>query len=317
MTAGNNGAGTPENDDPFAYLYRSEGGENGAQGAAGDGAAVRQPGVPRTSYNQVRAVGQRQYGTQTAQPSYGRQQPAPGGQNPHYAAPETLPGGDRGGRGPQPEGGGQGGGRGRNGLLIGAIAVVVVVCVGIGVAMLNNNDSDSGDDAGGQQPTATAGASQGGQAKPSKGAGAMANLPSVDAGSMRLEGNAATASDVPGATSANHTYVGGISQPGDGATWTFDVPKAGTYTMFVDYGVPGQDADATLTVDGQARDTSLNMGNFAGAKQGDWEHGWTNTYAYMHLNKGTNQVRISCEDGNKCGFNLSKVWLKAGQYKKK
>ena len=25
MTAGNNGADTPENDDPFAYLYRSEG----------------------------------------------------------------------------------------------------------------------------------------------------------------------------------------------------------------------------------------------------------------------------------------------------
>ncbi|MEV4440203.1 carbohydrate-binding protein, partial [Streptomyces sp. NPDC049577] len=49
MTAGNSGtgtAGTPENDDPFAYLYRSEGGD-GTQG--GNQPAGHQPGVPRTS----------------------------------------------------------------------------------------------------------------------------------------------------------------------------------------------------------------------------------------------------------------------------
>ncbi|MBI0385487.1 carbohydrate-binding protein, partial [Streptomyces albiflaviniger] len=43
MTAGNNGSGTPENDDPFAYLYRSEGDQGNEGGQSG------QPGAaPRT-----------------------------------------------------------------------------------------------------------------------------------------------------------------------------------------------------------------------------------------------------------------------------
>ena len=55
MTAENNGTGpAPGGDeDPFAYLYRQEG---------STGATAQQPGVPRRSYNQVRAVGERQYG---------------------------------------------------------------------------------------------------------------------------------------------------------------------------------------------------------------------------------------------------------------
>lgn len=147
MTAGNNGADTPENDDPFAYLYRSEGGEGGAPGPSGDGPAARQPGVPRTSYNQVRAVGQRQYGQQAPQQvTYGQQ-------NAHYAAPETLPGGDRTRSAPAPGNGGQEPRRGRNGLLIGAVAVVAVVCIGIGVAMLTNGKNAKDDTAGKPGPT--------------------------------------------------------------------------------------------------------------------------------------------------------------------
>ncbi|MCI0383666.1 carbohydrate-binding protein, partial [Streptomyces sp. CNQ085] len=91
MTAGNNGSGTPENDDPFAYLYRSEGGTGGDAGAA-----APQPGVPRTSYNHVRAVGERRYGGQQGQqqgpPPHQPQQP-PHQPSAHYAAPETVPGG--------------------------------------------------------------------------------------------------------------------------------------------------------------------------------------------------------------------------------
>ncbi|WP_369696753.1 hypothetical protein [Streptomyces sp. XD-27] len=129
MTAGNNGSDTPENDDPFAYLYRQEGEPSGQaqQGPAGAAAprtggygypgpgtgTPHQPGVPRTSYNHVRAVGERTYGQQVpsqhAQHGYGQQgapqgspqgygqpgynQPGYGQQNAHYAAPETLPGG--------------------------------------------------------------------------------------------------------------------------------------------------------------------------------------------------------------------------------
>ncbi|MGW7576713.1 carbohydrate-binding protein [Streptomyces sp. NPDC054765] len=306
MTAGNNGADTPENDDPFAYLYRSEGGEGGAPGPSGDGAPGRQPGVPRTSYNQVRAVGQRQYGQQAPQQvTYGQQ-------NAHYAAPETLPGGDRtrssaaqGHAGQEPR-------RGRNGLLIGTVAVVAVVCIGIGVAMLTNGKGSKGDTAG--KPGPTAGDTVAPSDKPTKKP-APGKLPEQDAGSLRLDGGASTAKDVPGARSDGGTYVAGMNTPGASATWSVDVPRSGDYTLFVGYGVPGKDADSSLTINGQPRSAKLSMKNFAGAKEGAWDKGWTRTFAWIQLNKGTNTIKISCEQGNQCDFNLDKVSLKAGQVK--
>ncbi|MFF8787361.1 carbohydrate-binding protein [Streptomyces sp. NPDC015125] len=307
MTAGNNGADTPENDDPFGYLYRSEGGEGGAPGPSGDGAAARQPGVPRTSYNQVRAVGQRQYGQQAPQQvTYGQQ-------NAHYAAPETLPGGDRTrSAAPGNGGGGQEPRRGRNGLLIGAVSVVAVVCIGIGVAMLTNNKGSQDDAAG--KPGPSAGDTVRPGDKPEKPA--PGKLPQEDAGSLRLDGGASTAKDVPGARSAGGTYVAGMNTPGASATWSVDVPRSGDYTLFVGYGVPGKDADSSLTINGQPRSTKLNMENFAGAKEGAWDKGWTRTFAWIQLNKGTNTIKISCEQGNNCDFNLDKVSLKAGQVKR-
>ncbi|WP_030610106.1 carbohydrate-binding protein [Streptomyces sclerotialus] len=314
MTAGSNGTDTPENDDPFGYLYRSEGGEAGAQGTSGAGAAVRQPGVPRRSYNQVRAVGERQYGQQQhGQQPYGQQgqQQAYGRQNAHYAAPETLPGGERArGAGHGAAGAGQAPRRNRNGLLIGAIAVVAVVCVGIGVAMVSNSGEDKDAQAGGTGAAASESAEP--SSKPSDKP-AEVELPKADAGSLRLDGSATTAKDIPGARSAGGLYVTGMNTQGAAATWKLDVPKDGQYTVFVGYGVPGKDADATLSINGKARDSALNMKNFAGAQEGDWEKGWTRTYAYVQLNKGTNTVKISCEQGNQCDFNLDQVWLKAGQ----
>ncbi|BDM72886.1 hypothetical protein HEK616_63730 [Streptomyces nigrescens] len=301
MTAGNNGADTPENDDPFAYLYRAEGGEGGAPGSAGAGGAARQPGVPRTSYNQVRAVGQRQYGQQAQQPvTYG--QP-----NATYAAPETLPGGDRTrpvpapGRGAEPEP------RRRNGLLIGAVAVVAVVCIGIGVAMLTNNGGDTKDaNAGKPGPTAgdTVKPSEPPNSKPKPG-----ELPKEDAGSLRLDGGATTAKDVPGARSAGGTYIGGMNTPGASATWSVDVDTAGKYKLWVGYGVPGKDANLTLNVNGTAIPRPVNMENFAHAPEGAWDKGWTKTWSYVQLNKGTNTVKLSCESGNQCDVNLDQVWL--------
>lgn len=307
MTAGSNGTDTPENDDPFGYLYRSEGGEAGAQGSAGDGAAVRQPGVPRRSYNQVRAVGERQYGGQ--QQAYG-QQPY-GQQNAHYAAPETLQGGDRP-RQAVPGGQGQGPRRNRNGLLIGAIAVVAVVCVGIGVAMISNGDDEKTPEAGDASPSSS-------NVKPSESASGSPeplDLPKADAGSLRLDGSATTDKTIPNARSSGGTYVTGMNSPGAAATWKLDVPKSGQYTVFVGYGVPGKDADATLSINGKARDSKLNMKNFAGAAEGEWDKGWTRTFAWINLNKGTNSIKISCEDGNKCDFNLDQIWLKEGQVTK-
>ncbi|MEV5595811.1 carbohydrate-binding protein [Streptomyces sp. NPDC052496] len=322
MTAGNNGAGTPEDDDPFAHLYRSEGGEGGTQGAAGGGSAARQPGVPRASYNQVRAVGERQYGQRQygqqqvpAQQPYGQQgQQSYGRQNAHYAAPETLPGGNGARQGPPP-GHGDGGAprRSHKGLLIGAVAVVAVVCIGIGVAMLTNQGNKKDEAGGGGDPTPTAGESvkpsDKPSSKPSKGP-----LPKEAAASLSLSPEASTDKSVPGAKAANGAYVS-LNKVGASATWTVDVPESGDYTLLIDYGVPGKDAKTTLGVNGGTPD-KINMSNFAHAAEGAWDKGWTTTYRWTKLNKGTNTVKISCEQGDQCEVNLDRVYLKAGHVKR-
>ncbi|GGU67390.1 hypothetical protein GCM10010211_35820 [Streptomyces albospinus] len=298
MTAGNNGADTPENDDPFGYLYRSEGGEGGA-GPSGDGGPARQPGVPRTSYNQVRAVGQRQYGGQQAQQqSYGQQ-------NAHYAAPETLPGGGERTR-QAPAYGNQEPRRGRNGLLIGAVAVVAVVCIGIGVAMLTNSGDSTNDTA--KKPGPTAGDSVEPSAQPSTKPSPGA-LPKDDAGALRLGGGATTAKDVKGARTASGSYVAGMNTPGASATWTLNADTAGQYKFWVGYGVPGKDANLTITVNGQALTRPISLNNFAHAPDGAWDKGWTKSWSLVQLNKGTNTIKLSCENGNQCNVNLDQVWL--------
>ncbi|KOU05717.1 carbohydrate-binding protein [Streptomyces sp. NRRL F-5755] len=319
MTAGNNGAGTPEDDDPFAHLYRSEGGEGGAQGAAG-GSAARRPGVPRASYNQVRAVGERQYGQRQygqqqvpAQQPYGQQGQQPyGQQNAHYAAPETLPGGNGTRQGPPP-GHGQDGPprRSHKGLLIGAIAVVAVVCIGIGVAMLTNQ-GDKKNEAGGGDPTPTAGESVKPSDKPSDKP-TKAPLPKEAAASLSLSPEATTDKSVPGAKAANGAYVS-LNKVGAAATWSVDVPDGGDYTLLVDYGVPGKDAKTSLSVNGGSPD-KINMSNFAHASEGAWDKGWTHTWRWIKLNKGTNTLKISCEQGDQCEVNLDRVQLKAGHVK--
>lgn len=98
MTPGNNGASTPEDDDPFGYLY-ADGQANGAQPPSGGGY-----GYPN-SVSRVRAVGERQFGQQQQTAQYGQPptvpQQGPYGQpNTHYAAPENFAGGG----GPRPAG---------------------------------------------------------------------------------------------------------------------------------------------------------------------------------------------------------------------
>ncbi|MFT2018323.1 carbohydrate-binding protein [Streptomyces sp. 796.1] len=353
MTAGNNGSGVPQDDDPFAYLYRQEGGEAGAdQGAQGTPRTggygypgPPQPGVPRTSYNHVRAVGERQYGQQQQHQQH-HQQAAPGGygygqqqspqqqqQHGHYTAPEALPtqtwnrvqGPPPGGVPPRqqaPGGPGHGapagrggGGRGPNskGLLIGAIAVVAVVIVAISVAMISNNTGGKKDDKAeptkDAQPTASETVEPSNTPKATKG---PAPLPTEDASAMKLEGGTTLASDVPGAKADGGKYVAGINKPGAAATWTVDVEESGQYRLYVGYGVPGEDQNLSLTVNSKRDPRAVSMKNFALAKKGDWEAGWTNTWAIVNLNKGTNTVRLSCESGNKCDVNLDRVWLTKG-----
>ncbi|MFF5959562.1 carbohydrate-binding protein [Streptomyces luteogriseus] len=316
MTPGNNGASTPEDDDPFGYLY-ADGQANGAQPPSGGGY-----GYPN-SVNRVRAVGTRQYGQQpqNAQTApYGQvpQQGSYSQPNAHYAAPETLPGGATTAQQQVPGGGGGGrGGRGPNhkGLLIGAIAVVAAVVIGIGVAMLGGDkDKDKASDEVGTDPT------QSQESKPSpsksKAGESAAELPTIDAKALRLGGAATLAQGVEGAQSDGGIYVGNLNQVGSSVTWTVNgVPKDGAYTVFARYSTADEDQEMTLTVNGKPFGSKLNMGNFAHAKDGDFAKGWTKTYAWPTLNKGTNTITVSCADGDKCNVLLDQLWLKAGQVK--
>jgi hypothetical protein len=76
--------------------------------------------------------------------------------------------------------------------------------------------------------------------------------------------------------------------------------------------VPGKDAELTLTVNGD--DRSVSMKNFAKAKKNDWLAGWTRTFQWINLDAGANEIKLSCESGNKdCQTAISKVELKKGQ----
>ncbi|WDV52598.1 CBM35 domain-containing protein [Streptomyces coeruleorubidus] len=313
MTPGNNGASTPEDDDPFGYLY-ADGQANGAQPPSGG------YGYPN-SVNRVRAVGTRQYGQQPQTAAYGQAPQQQGGYsqpNAHYAAPETLPGGAPTTQQQLPGGGNGRGGRGPNtkGLLIGAIAVVAAVVIGIGVAMLGGDkDQDTPDNQAGTAPT------QSQNAKPSpsasgSGAASEEDLPAADAKTLRLSPGMTTATDVKGAKADGGVYVTGFNQVGASVTWTVNgIPKAGKYSLFVGYSVPGKDQNATLTVNGTPSNRPVELKNWAGGPEGDFAKGWTKTYNYMQLNKGTNTIKVSCEQGNQCDALLDQMWLVKGWVK--
>ncbi|RST12168.1 carbohydrate-binding protein [Streptomyces sp. WAC05374] len=307
MAAGNNGngAGTPEDDDPFGYLY-ADGQAAGAQAPQGGGygypGPAAQPGVPRRSYNQVRAVGERQYG-QVPQQQYA--QPSP-----QYAAPETYPGADRARPAPPaqpPRGGGRGGGPNTKGLLIGALAVVAVVVTGITVAVLTNTGSDDKKtNAGGQSPAPTA-VKESPTPKPSDSADQPVELPKQDAATLQLGAPAMLAKDVKGAEGTDGAYVTGFNAVGASVTWKADVPEKGDYKLYVRYAIPAKDANATLTVNGKANSNPLGLKNFIHSTDPNLEKNWQTTWAPVTLQKGENELKISCEQGNQCDALLD--WL--------
>ncbi|MGX1270768.1 carbohydrate-binding protein [Streptomyces phaeoluteigriseus] len=311
MTPGNNGASTPEDDDPFGYLY-ADGQANGAQPPSGGGY-----GYP--SVNRVRPVGERQYGQQqTAQ--YGQQvvppqQGAYGQPNGSHTGPESFSGGGGVTTGNRQQGLGGGRGRGPNtkGLLIGAVAVVAAVVIGIAVVMANG---DSGDDdkAGGEASTSpTVSQSASPSASSSGDAEDEVELPTIDAKALRLGGAAALASDVQGAQADGGIYVA-LNQAGNSVTWSVDgIPEDGAYTLFAHYSTAGEDQSMTLTVNGKKFGQPLSMKNYAKAADGDFAKGWTTTYAWPSLTKGTNTISLSCENGDKCNVLLDQFWLKKGQ----
>ncbi|MFF4320479.1 CBM35 domain-containing protein [Streptomyces sp. NPDC001568] len=329
------GANQPEDDDPFGYLYADgqaagatppgSGGGYGYPGPAGGGQPGVQPGVPRTSYNQVRTVGERTYG--------GQRGPVPAQQQPYqaqYQAPEALQAGGYGvpqqpspqdrTQTIQPPGGGagrgNGGGSSRKGLLIAAVAVVAAVAIGIGAALAFGKDDDKKDQA---NPDPAQSAAPQPQVSNSPKASASSQPPAAPlpkgeaAGAgMALTGGAVLQTTIPGSKSSGGQYVGNFNQPGAALTWTLELPKGGVYRYYVRFGIPGEDANATLTVNGKANTTPLNMRNFANSPKGDWEKGWQTTWGQVNLNKGTNTIKLSCESGNKCNVNIDQLWLEQG-----
>ncbi|MEU3184593.1 CBM35 domain-containing protein [Streptomyces sp. NPDC006923] len=323
MTAGNNGASTPEDDDPFGYLYedgQAAGAGQRRQGGYGYPGPAGQPGVPRTSYNQVRTVGERQYGQQQVppqQPPYGQQQygqqqygQAPYGQQPpaNYATPETQPGGATTRQVPAQRGGGRGSGPNTKGLLIGAIAVVAVVVIGITVALSGGGGDEQGDAAPSDGPTVGQSAAPGDQQddtdqKPEK----EERLPKQDAATLKLGPPAVLATDIKGAQGTGGAYVSGFNAPGASVTWTADIEKAGRYALSVRYAIPAKDANATLTVNGKANSSPLGLKNFISSNDPNWEKNWQTTWAPVDLQQGKNTIKISCEAGNQCDAILD--WL--------
>ncbi|MGW2558402.1 carbohydrate-binding protein [Streptomyces sp. NPDC001514] len=315
MTAGNSGASTPEDEDPFGYLY-ADGQQSGAttprQGGYGyPGPAAAQPGVPRTSYNQVRTVGERQYGQVPQQQAYGQQQAQQQyahQPSPQYAAPETYPGGAPTRQVPT-AGHGHGGGRGRGpntkGLLIGAVAVVAVVVIGIAAALATSGDDD-------KDPQASRSTAPADQVKPSddpsKGSGEdkPAELPKQDAATLQLGPPAALAKDVKGAEGADGAYVT-FNAVGSSVTWKATIEEAGTYRLYVRYAIPATDANATLTVNGKPNTNPIGLKNFIGSSDPNLEKNWQTTWAPVNLKQGENELKLSCEPGNQCNAILD--WL--------
>lgn len=318
MTAGSSGGGTPENDDPFAYLYRQEG---GGSATADDSATVQQPqygqpGVPRTSYHQVTRVGQTTYGQRGQQGGYGStsqqptQQYAPQhGQPAQHGQPDADYGAGAGrGRAARR---GAGGSDNTRSLLIGAVAVVAAVVIGVVIAI----SSGGGDDEKTQKPPSTNSSGSTGdkddkpQKEPDKPA--KDELPPVtDAASLELSGGATKSTEHAGALGKGGTYIDGMTTPGATVTWKVTVAEAGQYRFNVRYGNAGADVKGTLLVNGKPQ--SINLGNFA--KQTDWAKAWTRSFGLVTLDKGENIVDLTCEGGDKCGFNVDQVALTRSGY---
>lgn len=310
MTAGNNGTNPPEGDDPFGYLYRSEDGASEGQS--------QQAGVPRTSYNQVRAVGERRYGQQ--RPHQDAQSPSA-----YYAAPETQSIGPGGAGAPGGPGGGHGAGPGRggagrpgdpkrrNGLLIGALAVVAAVVLGVGAAVAFSDDES--DDSANPDPQPSESADSGGddedekpddEEKPSE---EPAKLPSEDASSLRLDDGPQVGEMVEGSRAKDGGYIAGFTKEGATATWTVNVDKPGPYKLYVGYTVPGKNMSMNVAAN-DADPYPTRFDNFANAKKGEWKKGWTHTYAEVTAKEGANTFRISCgDDVKKCEIAVDRVWL--------
>ena len=293
MTAEDNGV--PEDDDPFAYLYRGQEGEDARN-------AAQQPGAPRTSYQQATQVGRMQYGQPRQQP--GGQQPPQYQQQ--YQQQQQVP--------PQqtsplpPVGGGRAqsrsGGSSRA-VTYGAIGVVLAVVVGIGVALLGGGDKTPVASPS-NPPAASASTAPSTSSTPSGTASAA--LPgATNVSGMTLGGGAVTANNHTGAASTDGKFVP-LTASGMSITWSsVTVPTAGSYTFWVHYANAGGGGDNpfTLTVNGKALPQTINLKNWAGSTS--WDQAWQRSYSPVTLNAGSNTIEVSYGGGSNAGINVDQL----------
>lgn len=294
MTAENNGV--PEDDDPFAYLYRSDGDGSGSSAEA----PTQQQGVPRTSYAQATQVGRTQYGQQRyQQPGYGYP-PAPP-TAPTQAMPQQQgyappPGG---GRAAGRSGGGSGGGRG---VAIGAVAVVLAVAIGIGVAMFNSS-GDKNKTASGNSPSAVASQSAGGPSASASASASGALPPVSDADQMQVSG-APVMGDHTGAKSKDGKFVATMS-PGAAITWTVTAPADGQYQLWIRYANASGDTKATITTNGTPK--TIKLKNYSHTN--DWNNAWYFYWTIVQLKAGANTIVLSSTGGGQGNYNVDQLAL--------
>ncbi|WP_055586549.1 carbohydrate-binding protein [Peterkaempfera griseoplana] len=304
MTAGSNGV--PEDDDPFAYLYRPAGGDAGGPGVdSGAPTAVQQPGVPRTSYAQPTQVGRAQYGQRPpAQPGYGQgvpQQPAPYAQHSRpQAGAEEYPG--HGGRAASR---GSGGGSNRA-IIFGAVAVVAAVAIGVSVAFMGGDkgQGQAGAAGTGASTSATAPAGDDSASPDTSASPTAATDPVADVSSLQVQGGA-QASGVEGAKSADGKYV--TLQQGTTLTWNVQVPAAGPMMFWVHYDNPAGDARASVTVNGKPHPNGINLKNYAGSN--DPAKAWVSSNVWPTLQAGANTVVVTCDNPACAGLLVDRVAL--------
>ncbi|MEY9962859.1 hypothetical protein ABIA33_000885 [Streptacidiphilus sp. MAP12-16] len=300
MSAENHGV--PEDDDPFAYLYRGE----GADGATGQETAPL-PGVPRTSYHQATQVGRTQYGQQQPQsPPFAPQLPhqtTPLQQTAQYQAPP--PGGGRAGA--RTNGGGRSSGGGR-GVMIGTVAVAAAVAIGIGVALFNGGSPKTSTAGGANSAAASASNGSSASASASASPSASAALPGpADAATMQLVGNPTPTNNHTGAKAAGGTFVPLVTV-GQGINWTVNVSTAGSYTFWVRYANAGGDSTATVVVNGTPTSYAIRLKNFS--HESDWAKAWYRSYVTVNLKQGANTVGLTIGAGQG-NVNIDQLGLSA------
>ncbi|PYC85425.1 hypothetical protein C7C46_06705 [Streptomyces tateyamensis] len=273
---------TPQEEDPFGYLYRP---------AEGEDPAVQ----PRTAYRPME-VGRAQYGQQ----AYGLQPPRPQAAHPPRPGaeattelPHQQPRYAERSR-PQP---GEVEPRGRGKApVFGVVAVVAAIAIGSGIA-LSGNDGKAKNEAG-PGPAPSAGhASSSAPSSPSPAASAPSSTGApgngfLDASKAQAQG-AQLAATVKGAISADGSYL--TLQQGTSATWTVTVPTAGQYKFWIHYSNNGEAVKTAVTVNGQDHPGGTTFKSWS--KGGDQSQSWSYTNIWPQLQAGTNAITVSPAGG--------------------